>query len=214
MYSESLKNLHFIQDNTLETPKGRTAVAVARHLYNEKIISTLGKGSQGEAYQMGNGQVIKVTGDITEYNSSREIAGIEIPHVNIIYRCVKVEHSGVVRHCIIQKYAEQIYRDDVHTFEAYTYFNEHVKDLIGGVISRAEFDKIYQRKLVECDGEYDWYFKQYKGIAEGLLKAGYAGRDLFYKNTGWDKDRQQLVMIDLGYSGNNTPVEDEIIVIK
>lgn len=203
----------FINKDKRDTPKAECAIAVAKYLYNARITSTLGIGSQGEAYLMSNGQVIKVTSDESEYYSSKLIAGKEIDHVNIIHRCVLVEFKGVKRYCIIQKYADQCHRSTLADFEQDTDAHDIVKNLINGYYDEDEFLEMMDDCYDRCEVDHEWLIPQYKGVGFGLLEAEYSGEDFFYRNTGWDKDREQIVMIDLGYSSEGIDEEEEEEVI-
>lgn len=195
-----------------DTPKGEAAQALALHL-GLSIVENLGIGSMGEAFKTSDGKVIKITSDKSEYYTSKTLVGQEIDHVNIIYRCLKIKYQGCERYAIVQKYVSQKYRSALKEFDNETCFYSTVQDLTYGCIDDDEFEEYLEEAQEECEGNEDFLFflEQYAGVARNLThNTEYFGTDFFYRNSGWDEERQQIVAIDLGYSSyNEDEVEDE-----
>ena len=203
------------------------AVAVAKCL-GTRIQQSLGDGTCGQAFLLWNGQVLKLTEDKSEYHMSKTLVNRPIPHVNEVYRCLKVNHTPTSSeyYCIVQKYvqqdtplhrfAERIEMDDSSSYTQL--IREYMSNRLSWSDMCEEFDIIMHNlnseKFGGNKGMLQHLFEQWKEIAKYVVhETSYTGNDFFVKNSGWDADRQQLVMFDLGYSWDtDMPEQDDVSI--
>jgi len=205
-----------ISSHWSETPKGEAAQALAQHL-GLNITENLGIGSMGEAFKTSDGRVIKITFDQSEYFTSKELVGREIPHVNTIHRCLQIKYRGIERFAIIQKFVSQEKRALLRQFENETCFHNSVQDFCYYTLSEESlYSNAEDLKEEYADNEeYLHLIDQYVKVALNLnYQVNYVGTDFFYRNSGWDEERQQIVAIDLGYSQSFTEEDEEILELK
>lgn len=203
------------------------AIAVAKYL-GTRIQQSLGDGSCGQAFLLWNGQVLKLTKDATEYHMSKTLVGRPIPHINEVYRCIKVDHTPTMEeyYCIIQKYvqqdtplhrfAERLEMDDSSSYTKL--IRNYMADQLSWNDMCEELDSIMYNLNPERfggnKGMLQHLFEQWKEIAKYVVhETAYTGNDFFVKNSGWDADRNQLVMFDLGYSWDmDLPEQDDVAI--
>lgn len=200
----------------LKSGEGICAKHIASKYYNTKVVQHLGGGSCGVAFLLGNGLVVKITEQASEYYYNKTLVGKTIDHVNEIYRCLSLMYDDYDYYAIVQKYVDtQKYYDAVRIL--YTELGLVVNSL-KKFLSGFSTDEEYQDNM-EKDMEILKGCKPHtlEGIpidtmllvANSILKMGYKlkyeadykGSDFFHDNQGYDEERDQLVMIDLGYSG-------------
>lgn len=199
----------------LGRPQGRIAHYVSEKLCGSKIVKFLGEGFCGMAFLMENGQVIKVTDQDREYYMSKQLVNNKVDHVNEIYRCIAVMDEDLEEYyVIIQKYV------DVEKYQGYIKWmqrNSSGVSMVKGYLREQSEDEITDRYNA-CINDINERFEYNERKTALMLlehmkvmmvnlkhKLGYDADDFHYENQGWDEERQQLVMIDLGFS----PVPEE-----
>lgn len=212
--------IKFRDKNPDSTPKGRAAIALAKHL-NLKVTENLGIGSQGEAFLLSDGRVLKVTEDKSEYHVSTNLAYKPYENINTIYKTYKFKYKGTFRFGIIQKFVSQEYREDLKDFENEYGMHSTVQDLAYKDINLWEFKRIVKENikyvmedyaLTEEEREkYLWFIEQYNLIGRSFHKMPQGGCDFFYRNSGYDAENNKIVAIDLGYSNSYTKREGEVL---
>lgn len=210
----------FINMTPDSTPKGRAAIALAKHL-NLEVTENLGVGSQGEAFLLSDGRVLKVTNDKSEYYVSTNLARKPYENINTIYKTYKFKYQGTFRFGIIQKFVSQEYREDLKYFEEEYGMHGTVQDLAHKDINLWEFKRIVKENIKyvkdsftlteEGKEKYLWFIEQYNLIGRSFHKMPQGGCDFFYRNSGYDAESNKIVAIDLGYSTSYTKREGEVL---
>lgn len=187
------------------------AIAAAKY-FGEFLVDELGQGTRGIAWQLTGGKVLKVTEDLTEFNTSLRIEGQKIPHINEVYACKVMKYRGVRRYVILQKLVDCSEYD----LEAFEKQHRSIFDVQHDVCAYK-----HSLDLLEDDVNDSFFTESESFIAEQIVNitkslveiVHYRGRDCLPCNLGWDHQRKQLVMFDLGYSMEYDPIKLEPIIL-
>jgi hypothetical protein len=84
---------------------------------------SLGSGARGEAFDIGNNIVLKVTTDASEAAASKQIVGKQLKHVNQIYDVFKVPDSH--KYIILQKKLNPLSKAQLEMYQLADALTEH-----------------------------------------------------------------------------------------
>lgn len=205
--------------NARNTPERRFREAgdyLCKTRLNTSIRSHLGEGSQGHAYLLKNGKVLKVTGQHSEYHTSTAIIGLQSPYINRIYDTFLIKDLGDTFYGILQEYLDTSCQSVLGDME------EIVKvcfDLNIFVLLRYDFrdDKDYfyhewgrLMDFFEGDDMIE-YLKDMLNIVEEAERLGIQDLDIIDLNLGMKNGR--LVQFDLGYTKTSREIKKQVEIL-
>lgn len=182
-------------------------------------LSVLGSGNNGTAFDLGNGQVIKLTVDLSEAKAANKLLAVGSPKFAVeFYDVFQLDHTGV--YAIIQEKLEPLGDDEMELDVALTNLNmkssiakygydiDKYKDAIMSYHydnpSKSTIRLVSALQYIEENGLFE--------IARGLKQNGIEFRD--YHKNNFLKRGEQIVVIDLGISKINGGKDPDIIEKK
>jgi hypothetical protein len=205
------------------------AKKVAKHL-KTKIESYLGEGSEGYAFLLKNGQVLKLTSSSQEYIQSTLLVGRVSKHICRIYKTYRIqdtEFAGFIcRYAIIQEFLDTSNKDylselneNTDLFLAFR-LTLHLSSGFEGVVEPNE--EQIGRFLEEAeefldanppkDPRLNNLIQQSRDLTEEVTSISMRNMDFHSGNVGFRGD--DLVLFDLGFSANISKVHDEILTLS
>jgi len=184
---------------------------------NEVII---GSGTYGIVYDVGNGMVLKITGDPSEAQASNKIAGKKLKYVNEIYAVFQIQHN-VMYYGIIQKKLNRV--DWIHKklWDAEDEFMDYLREEDLKDLNDKLF-RIYYNELEENYPDINGSFLYYRTLGRFYrnAKAELERYNIWFEDFHTGNIMQngnQLKVIDLGISatgGLKKIVTLESLIIK
>lgn len=208
--------------NAHNTPERRFREAgdyLCKTRLNTSIRRHLGEGSQGHAYLLKNGKVLKVTGQHSEYHTSTTIIGLQSPYINRIYDTFLIKDLGDTFYGVLQEYLDTSCQSDLGDMEEYAYeeFNTDFWDLFRYVYHEdpLEFSEEYAQLIsaMEYDGHkvYVDYMKDLLAILYEVDRLDIKSVDILDLNLGMKNGR--LVQFDLGYTHTSREVKKQVEIL-
>jgi hypothetical protein len=122
---EQVSNSKRIEGALLKSKKFSETILDGRgsaiaNVFDIEELSYLGSGTHGSAFDCGNGKVLKITNDKSEFNNCSNIVGMIIPNVMNVYKVAVVKDQSVY---FIQYKKYDLLRD-VYP-EIYTFFENN-----------------------------------------------------------------------------------------
>lgn len=208
--------------NVFNTPEQRfkkVADFLCKTYLNTSIRRYLGQGSQGHAYLLKNGKVLKVTGQHSEYYTSTTIIGLQSPHINRIYDTFVVKDLGDTLYGILQDWLDTSCEDTLYYMEEYAWeeFKTDFWDLFRYVYHEdpLEFNEEYEQLIsaMEYDGHKTFvsYMKDLLAILYEADRLDIKSVDILDSNLGIKNGR--LVQFDLGYTNTSREIKKEVEIL-
>lgn len=187
-------------------------------LLETKVEKYLGSGSQGEAYLLSDGKVLKITNQECEYNVSSSIVGKNFDGINNIHKTFSIRTKTSERkyYAILQDFINtegvedemEEFREELcslYDVDYYYFFNSFI---IYGKFNEKKFNVLCNR-VHEC--EFVEKLEQLSIITKSCIEIGMENSDILPCNLGKDSDGN-LVHFDLGYSESHSSQGIEIVL--
>ena len=168
----------------------------------------IGSGSYGIVYDIGNGMVLKITGDDSEAISSNKITGKKLKYVNEIYAVFHIQ-KGIKYFGIIQKKLTKVEWKHQKLWNSENEFIDFLMEEDLKNLNDSMF-KLYYDELEEEYPDINGSFNYYRDLgrffvrsSKELAKNGIWFNDFHTGNVMLDGN--QLKVIDLGMSATMAP---------
>lgn len=174
------------------------------HKLNLMPVQKLGEGSNGSAFLLNDGRVMKLTSSRQEYAQSTLLRGRDLKRLANIHDTYALYRRGQsVGYAILQERIDTSRECELKQFDDDTYFYARARDYVSDR-DDARLDEVIL-DLLERYPHYEGLITEYRLVAEAQINAGFKHSDLFNRNLGFKNGI--LTIFDYGYSRVDTDEE-------